>query len=175
MIHMPFLPMKPVTGLSVASTEWKTLVADEHDWIAQPWLDGGRACLYRGAGNLQVLNEFGSPVQVLLDARAWYRVAKDTLLDGWILRGHFFPWEVLADGGGNHLHATAADRIARAQDLCLEIKKGWPFQMEAILKSEWAFMCTGVLLKQKDGPYVVRKHYRGRCDDWPLHEFLRGE
>jgi ATP-dependent DNA ligase len=161
---MPFFPMRPVKGRTLRSPQqikqFYDEIRDPGVWIAQPKLNGDRACLAVVDHKVYVQNRHGSwMTRTIKNARAFLKVPDRTAFDGEIFEGNFCAFEVLAVAGRSFLPASAAEREVMAFQLTALIKQPWMFPKPT---ERWLMNRTanlpryeGVVIKKVNSPYIL--------------------
>jgi hypothetical protein len=174
-IAMPFYPMRPAQGRVLRNQgnvdEFHHQVLRTHDWVVQPKLEGDRACIGVLDGKVYIQNRHGEwfkhKVTNLADFK---KLPNNTVLDGEVFQGNFYPFECLASSGKSFLMATAAEREVLA------------FQLSKFLGHEWKFgkpskswvakldknmpVYGGVVLKRSASPYIMLGSPSQASLDW---------
>lgn len=126
-LAMPFFPARPSMG--VPATKKLGLccfIADmDRGYVVQPKLNGDRACLgivERDGGNfILVQNRHGSWLtQKIKNVGSFVNLGAGTCLDGEVVDGQFYPFEVLAWGGESFMGDTGIVREKLARIVCRE-------------------------------------------------------
>lgn len=157
-ITMPFTPMKPQRGKKVRTkTDARALLKriESGLWIVQPKLKGERACLAVVDKKVYIQDGearwYDRPVA---NSQDFLRLPNQTLFDGEIHAGKFYPFECLAALGESYMLKPASEREILA------------FQFVKFLRHKWMFPRPGekfVLERGKDYPNwegVVLKEFR---------------
>lgn len=174
-IAMPFYPMRPAQGRVLRNQgnvdEFYSQVLRKHDWIVQPKLEGDRACVGVLNGKVYIQNRYAEwfkhKVKNIDDFK---KLPNNTVLDGEVFKGNFYPFECLASSGKTFLMATATEREILAFQLMKFLGHEWKFEKPS---KAWVAKLTeqmpiygGVVLKRQASPYIMLGSPAQASLDW---------
>ncbi len=140
-LAMPFFPARPTLGTPATKKLAPRCFIAEMDRgnVCQPKLNGDRAGVGIADGQALVQNRHGGWLkQRVHNLSAFFGLGDGTCLDGEVIDGHFYPFEVLAWGGESFLDAHQTERCELARIVCRECDQPYLFatpRMSFIRKS----------------------------------------
>lgn len=163
-LQMPFYPMRPVLGRGLRSQStikalWKEIQSNDV-WVAQPKLNGDRACLAVVDRRVFIQNRHKGWYRLKVqNARDYLRLPDGTCFDGEVFARNFYPFELLALEHHSFMALTTVERTVLAKQFSDYLKQPWMFPLPNL---DWMLgrrhnlpQYEGVVLKQSGARYVV--------------------
>jgi hypothetical protein len=162
-IMMPFFPMRPVAGLSIRTPEVVSMVIqdlDDPSVVIEPKLNGDRAVVGVTPNGVYITNRHGSEYSFSVNnVSELRRLPVDTILDGEVWQGSFYPFAAISIGGESLMFKTCRERQRVAKDVCRCIKQKFLFarpskawvRRGAANGPQW----EGVVQKIDSAPYIM--------------------
>lgn len=165
-MKIPFYPTRPSTGSRLTSDNVLVVVNDyrARGYIIQPKLNGDRGILVQAPGGVELWNREGTIYRAgEVNLGRWECLSPDTVLDGEIWQGEFYPFEAIVVSAGSLVHDRTAERIGWAIGQSARAGQDWLFETPT---NEWLIneitLDADPLTRQWEG--VVAKidgaHYR---------------
>lgn len=161
---MPFYPMRPTSGRDLRTARsvsqlWDE-IKDDTTWIAQPKLNGDRACLAVVERRVFVQNRHGNWYRYKVqNAKDFLKLPDGTCFDGEVFNRNFYPFELLVTAYRSLLLTTAQERVTLAKLMVENLKHPWMFEQP---NKNWLMRRSanrphyeGVVLKKTTTPYIV--------------------
>jgi hypothetical protein len=174
-IVMPFFPMRPATGRILRNKgnvrEYEREVLNTEDWVAQPKLEGDRACIGIVDGKVYIQNRHGSWMKHRVEnLHAFANLPDRTVLDGEVYKKNFYPFECIAVEGKSKVTCTVGERETLAYMLCKYAGVTWRFERPSMAwvskLHENAPMYGGVVLKRTMSSYIIHASAAQFSLDW---------
>lgn len=165
----PIIPMRPIEGPKLTAGNILDIVAHykEHGCICQPKLNGDRGLLQRTDAGIIIWNRYGEEYSFAVEKEPWMKLSPDTILDGEIYEGVFYPFECLSLGSSSILSEPAVFRTNTAEGLCArkpvtlfcfnEPSEAWLKLQVAERTNPRTRRWEGLVFKKADSPYVPLK------------------
>lgn len=127
---LPFFPMRPTRGRNLDKKLVMELLegAEDFKWVLQPKLNGDRAILAIKDKKVYVQSRYCKRMtQAVYNSDDFLKLDNNTIFDGEVWKGNFYPFEVLVLAGRSFRFTSVEEREVMA------------FQMVRFLGHEWAY------------------------------------
>ncbi len=177
-LAMPFYPARPKVGTVLVDTTQALAQfcrdMDTGHYVLDPKLNGDRAGLgvidIAGSVAIVVQNRHGGWLtQRVRNASLFLAMGAGSCVDGEVIDGHFYPFEVLAWGGASLVAAPAAARKQAAVVLCRDLDVPFLFSTPTtafIRRLRGNLPRWEGYVKKLNSPYPVGHSATAETDRW---------
>jgi ATP-dependent DNA ligase len=173
---VPFFPMRPAHGARLSRSVALDILEkqEDHQYLYQPKLNGDRCILAIASGRVIVCNRrYGWYRYQIKNAAAFLKLGNETIFDGEVFQGEFFPFDCLALEGRSYQANTADERAVMAYQMCRFMGVQWMFPKPT---KKWLLglrknlpVYEGVVRKRANQGYIVLPNATSTSTGWIKH------